>query len=60
MSGVPGPACTPPPSMFPRGNGNLNSVSFDRILNSGYPAAFDADSIAAIVTAKARAPPIFE
>ena len=23
MSGVPGPACAPPPSMFPSGNGNL-------------------------------------
>ena len=29
MSGVPGPACAPPPSMFPSGNGNLYRLAGD-------------------------------
>ncbi len=60
MSGVPGPAWAPPPKIFPKGNGNLNDDSSDSVLNSGWSSAFDADSIDAIVTAKASAPPISE
>ena len=60
MSGVPGPACAPPPKIFPIGNGNLNDDSDESVLNNGSPDAFAADSIDAIVTAKANAPPITE
>ena len=60
MSGVPGPACAPPPKIFPNGNGNLNEDFGASISNNGCSAAFAADSIDAIVTAKASAPPILE
>ena len=51
MSGVPGPACTPPPKIFPSGIGNLYSLCSEINLKSGFPIAFDAHSIAAIETA---------
>ena len=60
MSGVPGPACAPPPKIFPNGNGHLASEFGDSVLNSGCSNDCDADSIDAIVTAKASAPPITE
>ena len=60
MSGVPGPACAPPPSIFPNGNGNFNSSSLFIILYSGISNEFAAACAAAIVIANAQAPPIFE
>ena len=60
MSGVPGPACAPPPSMFPNGKGNFSSSFLFIILHSGISNAFAADSAAAIVIANAHAPPISE
>ena len=60
MSGVPGPACAPPPKILPIGIGNLNSEPVDNVLNNGCSNAFDADSIDAIVTANASEPPIIE
>jgi hypothetical protein len=38
----------------------LNDDSDDNVLNNGSPAAFDADSVDAIVIAKASAPPMIE
>jgi len=40
-------------------NGRGDEGSDDSVLNNGCPDAFDADSMDAIVTAKASAPPIF-
>jgi len=38
----------------------LNDDSDDNVWNNGWPNAFEADSIDAIVIAKANPPPIFE
>ena len=45
---------------FPNGNGHLASEFGDNVLNNGCSSDCDADSIDAIVTAKASAPPITE
>ena len=60
ISGVPGPACTPPPKILPNGSGNLYSFWSPINWNNCLLTAFEADSIVAIVIAYANEPPILE